>query len=63
MPEELASLDGEADSDAPVGSRDDIGRELFQLVAKACAAGCDPETELRAAARRYRALVHARKRS
>ncbi len=31
----------------------DIGRELFRLVAKARAAGRDPEMELRATARRY----------
>jgi len=33
------------------------------LVAKARAAGCDPETELRAVARRYVALVRAWERS
>jgi XTP/dITP diphosphohydrolase len=63
VPEELAQLGPEGDSDAPVGSCDEIGRELFQLVAKARAAGCDPETELRAAARSYLALVHAWERS
>lgn len=41
----------------------DIGRELFRLVAKARELGLDPETELRAAARRYRDLVHAWERS
>ena len=35
----------------------DIGAELFALVAKARAAGLDPELELRAAARRYRDRV------
>ena len=35
-----------------------MGRDLFRLVARARAAGLDPETELRAAARRYRDLVH-----
>jgi uncharacterized protein YabN with tetrapyrrole methylase and pyrophosphatase domain len=35
----------------------DIGAELFSLVAKARAAGLDPELELRAAARRYRDRV------
>ena len=35
----------------------DIGAELFALVAKARAAGVDPELELRAAARRYRDRV------
>jgi XTP/dITP diphosphohydrolase len=38
---------------------DDIGRELFRLVAKARELGFDPEMELRAAARRYRLLVNA----
>ena len=41
------------------GSGEDIGRELFRLVDKARAQGLDPEMELRAAARRYRELVHA----
>jgi XTP/dITP diphosphohydrolase len=35
----------------------DIGRDLFRLVARARAAGRDPEMELRAVARRYRDLV------
>jgi XTP/dITP diphosphohydrolase len=56
VPEELADL---GDSGAAGSSCGDIGRELFQLVARARAAGCDPETELRAAARRYLALVRA----
>jgi XTP/dITP diphosphohydrolase len=59
VPQELTGLDAGADSGAADGPRADIGRELFQLVAKARATGCDPETELRAAARRYVALVHA----
>jgi MazG family protein len=63
VPEELADLGAEDDSSAADGSRADIGRELFQLVAKARAAGCDPETELRAVARRYVALVRAWERS
>jgi XTP/dITP diphosphohydrolase len=46
--------DGEPDD---VG--DDIGRELFRLVAGARELGLDPEMELRAAARRYRDRVHA----
>ena len=58
VPEELARLDGSA---AVAG--DDIGVELFRLVAKARALDLDPETELRAAARRYRDLVHAWERS
>jgi XTP/dITP diphosphohydrolase len=36
---------------------DDIGRDLFRLVARARSAGRDPELELRAVARRYRDLV------
>jgi XTP/dITP diphosphohydrolase len=36
-----------------------FGEELFRLVARARAAGIDPEQELRAAARRYRDRVHA----
>ena len=63
VPEELADLGAEDDSSAADGSRADIARELFQLVAKARAAGCDPETELRAVARRYVALVRAWERS
>ncbi len=59
VPEELAFLDGEAASGTPDGSCDEIGRDLFRLVARARAAGCDPELELRAAARRYRDLVQA----
>ena len=42
---------------------EDIGGELFRLVAKARELGIDPEMELRAAARRYRDLVHAWERS
>ncbi|HLI40438.1 MAG TPA: MazG family protein [Streptosporangiaceae bacterium] len=53
-PEDLARLDGEGA---------DIGGELFRLVARARAAGVDPELELRAAARRYRDLVRAWERS
>jgi XTP/dITP diphosphohydrolase len=52
VPEELTRLDPLSGPDGP-----DIGRELFRLVAKARAAGLDPEMELRAAARRYRDLV------
>ncbi|MET8144708.1 MazG family protein [Sphaerisporangium sp. NPDC005288] len=40
-----------------------IGRELFDLVRRARAAGIDPEAELRAAARAYRDRVHAWERS
>jgi XTP/dITP diphosphohydrolase len=39
--------------------RDGLGAELFALVAKARAAGLDPELELRGAARRYQERVHA----
>jgi hypothetical protein len=42
---------------------EDIGAELFRLVARARQLGLDPETELRAAVRRYRDLVHAWERS
>ena len=62
IPAALARLD-DASGDSDGGPRDgdgdpgDIGRDLFRLVARARAAGCDPETELRAAARRYRDRV------
>jgi XTP/dITP diphosphohydrolase len=59
VPEELADLGAEDDPGTSGSSCGDVGRELFQLVARARAAGCDPETELRAAARRYLALVRA----
>jgi XTP/dITP diphosphohydrolase len=49
VPSELADLDGAAG----------VGPELFALVARARAAGLDPELELRAAARAYRDQVHA----
>ena len=52
-PDELAGLDG----------AEDIGGELFRLVARARKAGLDPEMELRAAARRYRELVRSWERS
>ena len=51
-PGELARLEAEDD-----GSR--LGAELFALVARARAAGLDPELELRAAARRYGDRVRA----
>jgi XTP/dITP diphosphohydrolase len=68
VPEELARLSGHAESADPGGaesaeSGEDIGRELFRLVVKAREAGCDPEMELRAAARRYCDLVRAWERS
>ena len=49
VPAELAGLDGAAG----------LGAELFALVARARAAGLDPEQELRAAARAYRDQVRA----
>jgi len=58
VPDDLARLD-----DDPATAGDDIGGELFRLVAKARVAERDPEMELRAAARRYRDLVHAWERS
>jgi XTP/dITP diphosphohydrolase len=51
VPDEVARLDG------------DLGADLFRLVARARELGLDPETELRAAARRYRDLVRAWERS
>ena len=63
VPAELASLPGDSASAVPAGPGQDIGRELFRLVAKARAEGRDPEMELREAVRRYRNLVHAWERS
>ena len=57
VPEELARLDGDPGSGELAEGGEDIGRELFRLVARAREAGRDPEMELRAAARRYRDLV------
>jgi XTP/dITP diphosphohydrolase len=57
VPEELARLDGDPGSGEPTGGGEDIGRELFRLVARAREAGRDPEMELRAAARHYQDLV------
>ena len=59
VPGELARLDGDR---GPAGAGpdkpgEDIGRELFRLVARARELGLDPELELRAAARRYLELV------
>jgi XTP/dITP diphosphohydrolase len=62
-PDELARLDGagpgEPGPGEPGESGEDIGAELFRLVARARELGRDPEMELRAAARRYRDLVRA----
>jgi XTP/dITP diphosphohydrolase len=44
---------------AEAGGVSEIGAELFALVARARAAGLDPEQELRQAARVYRDQVHA----
>jgi len=63
VPEELARLDGDPGAGEPARSGEDIGRELFRIVARAREAGRDPEMELRAAARRYRDLVRAWERS
>jgi len=60
VPEELARLDGQPEPGTP---GPDLGRELFRLVVRARELGLDPETEPRAAARRYRDLVHAWERS
>ncbi len=51
VPEDLIRLDGLD------GSGAEIARELFRLVARTRAQELDPETELRAAARRYFELV------
>ena len=63
VPEELARLDGDSGRAESAESGEDIGRELFRLVAKAREAGRDPEMELREAARRYCDLVRAWERS
>jgi uncharacterized protein YabN with tetrapyrrole methylase and pyrophosphatase domain len=59
VPGKLAQLDGDGHpaGAGPDESGEDIGRELFRLVARARELGLDPEMELRAAARRYRELV------
>ena len=57
VPEDLARLDGDPGCDGSSDPGQDVGRELFRLVAQARAAGHDPEMELRAAARRYLDLV------
>jgi XTP/dITP diphosphohydrolase len=45
------------------GPAEDVGEELFRLVARASEAGIDPELELRSAARRYADLVRSWERS
>jgi XTP/dITP diphosphohydrolase len=70
-PAELADDDGAHEDgphgDGPHGDRvpdgAGLGAELFALVERARAAGIDPESELRAAARRYRDRVRAWERS
>jgi XTP/dITP diphosphohydrolase len=62
-PEELARLDSDPGAGESARSGEDIGRELFRIVARAREAGRDPEVELRAAARRYRDLVRTWERS
>jgi MazG family protein len=52
-----AAVGGSAETEGEMVS--DIGAELFALVARARAAGVDPEFELRRAARIYRDRVHA----
>ena len=59
VPGELADLEGEGDPADTETSPSEIGAELFALVARARAAGLDPELELRAAARAYRDQVQA----
>jgi XTP/dITP diphosphohydrolase len=56
-PAELAAPDVATPADGDEGAR--LGAELFELVARARAAGLDPELELRAAARRYGDRVRA----
>ena len=63
VPRGLTLLDTDDDAGEFAKSREDIGSELFRLVTRAREAGCDPEMELRAAARRYRDLVRAWERS
>jgi len=57
VPDELADLAGAQDPADAGASPAEIGAELFALVARARAAGLDPELELRAAARAYRDRV------
>jgi MazG family protein len=57
VPGELARMDGAHSAGQPGAPGEDIGSELFRLVARARKAGLDPEMELRTAARRYCDLV------
>lgn len=61
VPEELTRLD--ADGEAASQPAEDIGRELFRLVARARELDRDPELDLRAAVRRYVAAVRGWERS
>ena len=63
VPDELTRLEGNLRCPEPTGAEEDIGRDLFLLVAKARELSLDPEMSLRAAARRYRDLVRAWERS
>jgi XTP/dITP diphosphohydrolase len=58
-PAGLADLTGEGEAPGADAGVSEIGAELFALVARARAAGLDPELELRAAARAYRDQVHS----
>jgi MazG family protein len=69
VPAELAVAEARAEARAEAhaearaeagadGAGERLGAELFELVARARAAGLDPELELRAAARRYQDRVH-----
>jgi XTP/dITP diphosphohydrolase len=63
VPEDLADLTagpaGAAGAAGADSAPSELGAELFALVARARAAGLDPELELRAAARAYRDRVQA----
>ena len=59
VPDDLADLTAGADSAGADSAPSELGAELFALVARARAAGLDPELELRAAARVYRDRVQA----
>jgi XTP/dITP diphosphohydrolase len=59
VPSELAGLGSDVGPADTETSPSEIGAELFALVARARAAGLDPELELRAAARAYRDQVQA----
>lgn len=50
-------------SDGGASAAEDLGDELFRIVARAAAAGIDPEFELRSAAKRYAELVRSWERS